>query len=402
MGKKVLSLDGGGTWAVLQVMALKEIYKDVKPVGTNCRKILNEFDVIAANSGGSLVLAGLIEKADEDIDEVIKLFLDEELRKSIFSKLTFWDWNLESLSRLFNVGPKYKAKRKITGLEGALKKSGKIRMCELREKLNIRPHIVLTSFDYDLRRGAFFKTAQDESNYDYTLAQAVNASTNAPVNYFDKPVSFNYDHNTSHQYWDGAVAGNNNPVLIGITEALRIFDDLKRTSEDIKVLSIGNSGLLLPVEGFTDSSVAVRKELILPIGKSNLARDMRKLSLSIISEPPDAANFMAHMLLGGNETVNKPRIIRMNPMIQPVLKEGKWRFPEGVLPNEEKDFLALTKYEIDALKQFEMDNIVKFGNWWLTDKVVNQSIRYSAKTFQCKIGHSTFSSAKSEWLNRTV
>lgn len=402
MGKKVLSLDGGGTWAVLQAMALKDIYKDVESVGTNCRKILNEFDVIAANSGGSLVLAGLIEKADEDIDEVIKLFLDEDLRKGIFSKLTFWDWNLESFSRLFNVGPKYKAKRKIAGLEGALKKSGKVKMCRLREELNIKPHLVLTSFDYDLRRGAFFKTAQDGSNYDYTLAQAVNASTNAPVNFFDKPVKFNYNHDTPHQYWDGAVAGNNNPVLIGITEALRIFEGLKRNSEAIQVLSIGNSGLLLPVDGFTDSSLAVRKELILPMGKSNLSRDMRKLSLSIISEPPDAANFMAHMLLGGNETENKPSIIRLCPILQPVLKEGKWMFPEGILPNEEKDFLALTKFDIDALKQSEIEKIVKFGNWWLKDIVINQSIRYSAKTFQCKIGHNNFSTAKAEWLKRSI
>ncbi|GAL86546.1 hypothetical protein MYP_3776 [Sporocytophaga myxococcoides] len=398
MVKKILSLDGGGSWAVLQAMALREIYKDVKSVGTNCRNILNEFDIIAANSGGSLVLAGMIEKADEDIDEVIKMFLDDKIRDKIFSKLTLADFSLERLTRIFGVGPKYKARKKIKGLEEALVKSGKIRMHELREKMNFKPHLVLTSFDYDLRRGVFFKTAQDGSKYEYTLAQAVDASSNAPVNFFDEPVRFNYDHNTMHQFWDGAVAGNNNPVLIGITEALRLFEKLERTSDNIKVLSIGTSGILFPVDGFTCTSSAVRPELVLPLGKSNLNRDAIKLSLSIISEPPEAANFMAHMLLGGTEKENTPRIVRMNPLLQPVLKDGKWNFPEGIRPDEEKDFLELTKYDIDAVKKSEMERIVKFGNWWLMDIVVNQSIRYDSKTFQSKIGHSVFSAAKAEWL----
>jgi len=402
MEKKILSLDGGGTWAVLQVMALREIYKDVQSVGTLCRNILNEFDIIAANSGGSLVLAGMIEKADEDIDEVIKMFLNEELRRKIFYKLSLLDWNFERITRLFNVGPKYKARKKIQGLENALKKTGKIRMKELREKLNLKPHIVLTSFDYDLKRGAFFKTEQGDNNYDYTLAQAIDATTNAPVNFFDKPVVFNYDQNTPHQYWDGAIAGNNNPVLVGITEALRIFDGLQRTAETIKVLSIGNSAVLLPVDGFTASSLAVHKQLVAPMSKSNLSGDLRRLSLSIISEPPEAANYIAHMLLGGNERENKPCIIRMNPMLQPVLQQGRWQFPVGISKEDEKDFLDLLKLELDVLKQAEMEKIVKLGNWWLTDKVVNQSIRYNGKTFQCIVGHHCFSEAKQDWLRRTL
>ncbi len=76
MGVKVLSLDGGGSWAILQAMALKEIYKDTN-VGTKCRAILNQFDIIAANSGGSLMLAAMIENADDDIDRIIELFKRE-------------------------------------------------------------------------------------------------------------------------------------------------------------------------------------------------------------------------------------------------------------------------------------------------------------------------------------
>ena len=53
MSYKILSLDGGGTWAILEVMALKAIYGGDTPG----HQILAEFDLAVANSGGSIVLA---------------------------------------------------------------------------------------------------------------------------------------------------------------------------------------------------------------------------------------------------------------------------------------------------------------------------------------------------------
>ena len=54
---RVLSLDGGGAWALIQVLALAAIYTPQ----TCGHEVLRDFDVIAANSGGSLVLGGLLE-----------------------------------------------------------------------------------------------------------------------------------------------------------------------------------------------------------------------------------------------------------------------------------------------------------------------------------------------------
>lgn len=55
MSVKVFSLDGGGSWAMIQAFALQDIYPD-----SSGHQILAEFDVAVANSGGSLVLAGLL------------------------------------------------------------------------------------------------------------------------------------------------------------------------------------------------------------------------------------------------------------------------------------------------------------------------------------------------------
>ena len=56
MSYKILSLDGGGTWAILETMALKQIYGG----DTSGHQILAKFDLAVANSGGSIVLAGLV------------------------------------------------------------------------------------------------------------------------------------------------------------------------------------------------------------------------------------------------------------------------------------------------------------------------------------------------------
>src|SRR5688572_8990257 len=133
---KILSLDGGGSWALLQSMALKEIYKDT-PVGTRCGDILKEFDLIVANSGGSLMLAAMIENYEKDIDVVTEMFTNSETRNSVFSPMTFMEkFGLELLASAFKFGPKYKASRKHTALKNILKRSAAQPMREIEAKLN--------------------------------------------------------------------------------------------------------------------------------------------------------------------------------------------------------------------------------------------------------------------------
>lgn len=81
---KMLSLDGGGSWAILQLLTLKEKYGN-----QTGHEILREFDLVIANSGGSIVLAALAE--NWSIDKALDLFKTEANRKLIFNSNSFSD-----------------------------------------------------------------------------------------------------------------------------------------------------------------------------------------------------------------------------------------------------------------------------------------------------------------------
>ena len=47
MAYKILSLDGGGSWALIQARVLLDMYGDISG-----HKLLQEFDMVISNSGG--------------------------------------------------------------------------------------------------------------------------------------------------------------------------------------------------------------------------------------------------------------------------------------------------------------------------------------------------------------
>src|SRR5436305_6343206 len=114
MSYKILSLDGGGSWALIQARVLKDIYGDI-----GGHEMLRSFDLAIANSGGSLVLACLCN--DMKLSEIINVFQDETLRKKVFSQLTFFEkLKAQDILALFRskigIGPKYSTTRKLEGL----------------------------------------------------------------------------------------------------------------------------------------------------------------------------------------------------------------------------------------------------------------------------------------------
>jgi len=114
MSYKILSLDGGGSWSLIQARVLLDIYGDI-----NGHELLRKFDLAIANSGGSLVLACLC--VDMKISEIINVFEDEHLRKQVFSLLTFWEKlkgqdMIAFLRKAIGIGPKYSTARKLQGL----------------------------------------------------------------------------------------------------------------------------------------------------------------------------------------------------------------------------------------------------------------------------------------------
>src|SRR5271165_1536157 len=83
---RILSLDGGGPWALIQVRALQELYGKA----TTGHEVLRDFDLVAANSGGSFTLGGLIENFTlQDLPSIF--FLSKTKRKAVFSPVSFWE-----------------------------------------------------------------------------------------------------------------------------------------------------------------------------------------------------------------------------------------------------------------------------------------------------------------------
>jgi hypothetical protein len=389
---RILSLDGGGTWALIQVKALIALY-DNDPA-TPGRDVLRDFDLVAANSGGSIVLGGLLE--DLPLGQIEGLFEDETTRKSIFSPS--WIGN-ELLHDLTGVGPRYSAKNKLPALKKILPRTGMLPLKKVAAELR-RPgskehlHLLITSFDYDRNRATFFRSSKTNlpswgkgEPANVTLAEAIHASTNAPVNYFDAPAQIP---GRPKRYWDGAIAGCNNPVLAAVTEAI----GRKQQPMDIVALSIGTASVVLapPQPGQPASPY------VTPIISSWLLPDLGKLATAILDDPPDAATFLAHVMTGsGVELGPDPgsRIVRMSPLISPVKDAiGAWSAPVGMT---EAQFDYLTHLNIDAIEPEQVDAISTYAGLWLRGSAPNQPIRMNGDTLKPELGQRTFSQAKAAW-----
>src|SRR3954471_22645543 len=142
MAYRILSLDGGGTWALIQVKALMKIY------GNNAtgHSVLADFDLVAANSGGSIVLAALA--CDLPLNQILNDFKDEAWRSKIFVPVPWYE-RLNPL-RLALPMPKYVAEAKLAGLRAILNSVpgnyGDTQMSALPAKWGGKPHLLITSF----------------------------------------------------------------------------------------------------------------------------------------------------------------------------------------------------------------------------------------------------------------
>src|SRR5271154_2285722 len=180
MTYKILSLDGGGAWALIQVKTLQHLYGP----DTKGHAVLANFDMAVANSGGSIVLGGLLE--DRPLSNVLGYFMDENSRRSIFQPTG--DFLDEVLSKLLHFGPKYSTTKKLPALQRLLPMSGGKLMTQVAAGIQgassgLPVHILIAGFDYDRNIAAFFRSAHTggdgvewgagSASNDVTLAQAI-------------------------------------------------------------------------------------------------------------------------------------------------------------------------------------------------------------------------------------
>src|SRR5262249_15317396 len=154
------------------------------------------------------------------------------------------------------------------------------------------PHFLITAFDYDTRRARYFRSnvtsgaASAAAKIDPTLAEAVHASSTAPVRFFDAPAEIG-----TLRLWDGGVAGLNNPVLAAVVEALAGAI----RAADIQILSIGTASVRRPVappESPESPLFEPRRD------GTSVPNNLETLAGAILDDPPDAASFIVHVTLG--------------------------------------------------------------------------------------------------------
>jgi len=388
---RILSLDGGGVWAVIEMRALMRLFGEE----ARGRDVLGHFDLVAANSAGSVMVAAMIE--DYTLSRVLGLLLDEPTRASIFvyrsllAKVVPHDWF---------IGPRWSTAEKRIGLSAQLPTMGDVPIDRLPEVIGgRRPALLFVAFDYDRERAVFFRSnrgSRAANSSPYTppsLLLAALASSDAPVRYFDAPVEIGPA--PARRYWDGGVGGYNNPVLAAVTEALANGIAPDR----MDVLSIGTGSTHRPLE-----SAVVSPPLAMPREEPGIVHDFKKLAAAILDEPPDAASFIAHVALGqampadAGHPVADGSLVRMNPVATPVLVGGEWMLPRATHIRDSR-FARLVGLDMDVVAQEDVALIDEFAREWLADIWPNQPIRGNADG-ACEIGQPTFGAALAAWRTR--
>jgi len=411
---RILALDGGGTWALMQVKCLRKLFAETfNNPDASGHEVLSYFDLVAANSGGSLVAAALAENLL--LSEIEKIFDDEKIRSKVFSKLGFWEKSLlSSIARIFKIGAKYVTKRKHAALKEILPGIAAIDLTKVPTyvavKGEVKTQFLIIGYDYYRNRAEMFRSDNNslaatsrivqklngsivEAREKLTLVDAIHASSTAPVNYFNEPAMFKVN-NKMKYYWDGGVTGNNNPVLAAVTEVLCNRDQYR--IGPVQVLSIG-TGSVSQLQ-YDEDSPAKYTELKAKYEEPGLIKDIQKMSTSILNDPPDTAAFVAYMILNPAMPAKPIDFIRMNPVLRPILVDeakGKhWDLPAGITKEE---YAALNAMDMDAVEEEELALLKKMCDNWLSNAgIPNQSIR-SDSALNCLIGHPDFNAAKADF-----
>ena len=109
------------------------------------------------------------------------------------------------------------------------------------------------------------------------------------------------------------------------------------------------------------------------------------------------ATFSAHVILasaGGADPTKVGGVVRLSPVVRPVLTGGTWVVPPGLTAGQFQD---LTKLGMDAVEQSQVDLITALGSSWLADGARNQPIRMNSDDLSGSLGEEVYSAAKARW-----
>lgn len=399
----ILSLDGGGTWALIQVKILQQRY-GAKAKGHD---VLKNYDLVIANSGGSMVLGALC--INKSLDEIEILFSSPDVLKTIFVR---------------KIGPymaPFKTTEKINGLRVQFGDLGEKPLTEFPAYIGKNTlQIIIVAFDYDRERAVYFRSNSNsklESSYiekktigstneefrTVSLVNAVHASSTAPVQFFDAPAEFSYIYpgnpnkeTKKRRFWDGAIGGNNNPVDVGVIEA--IANGAEKTK--IRVASIGTAMTVLPVLYLDNGEPTAEFDWLVKKSKNEgVVDELEKLAKSIVSDPPDSATFIAHQILGLDFIQKDKRLIRMNPLVKPFFNSGSKSWVKPGNNWDDMELKSLFEMDMAVTDKKDIDLIIRMTDEYFKGYFTNQGIRIGGKYFNSILGHKKFKDALEDWKN---
>lgn len=393
---RILSLDGGGPWALLQAMALERLYPAL-----DGHQILSRFDLAIANSGGSITLAGLVKGLRPAA--IADLFLQRARRRQVFVRRGVVEMILNDPVAKWDAEGKRAGLRAIIddGLVDPLAGRGLSDAAAAIRRPAGRPApwLMIAAFDVDRNRGRFFRSFQsnlatEDPSFEPSLGDAVHASTHAPVFYFADCATV-ADRNRPadlRRFWDGALAGANNPVLAGVIEAIA------HGHSDIAALSLGAGSAWRPV---ASAAEAIHPALVADMAPLTLIDGVRRVAGAILDDPPDSATRDADILA---RTPTEQRVVRLNPMIRPerdAAPGSRWRLPPGYADIRPADpmgaFRALVDMPMDAVEDDQVGLIAGLGRAWMADRIPNQALAWNPTNGVVLAGHPSFSAALARW-----
>src|SRR5258708_38286704 len=113
MSFRILSLDGGASWSLIEIMTLIDLYRSGGSLLTG-HHVLRDFDRVVPNSGGSIVLGGLVK--DLPLTDIQLFFADKAVRQSIFAAESGWrNLTMSGMRRGRRGGPRHSARRTFEG-----------------------------------------------------------------------------------------------------------------------------------------------------------------------------------------------------------------------------------------------------------------------------------------------
>lgn len=395
---KILSLDGGGSWSILQLLTLQDKYP-----GQSGHEILRNYDMVIANSGGSIVLAALVE--NWQISKALTLFDDQTIREQIFSKNSFMERFFPADYLIKFIGPKYSSKRKGEAFRAIFPECDKRQMDALPRFIG-KPDlkIIVSTFDALNNRAKFFRSYGSGTYFDSVrLTQAIHGSSNAPIDYFDFPARFKAK-NTKvfYELWDGALGGFNNPLVAGIIESIKCGI----AKDTISIVSIGTSNKLMSVKEkdrfYQVKQISIKERRFkLKFWRLKYQTEFFKKSIvnqakTILYEPPDWANYVAYMFLFGHAYqhgvgTNLSRFVRLSPLIH-----VDSQTPPATVALLE----VLYGLDMNLTSDADIQKVKNCFTAWKVGNIPNQPIEYLVERnndLVISIGHPTYNDAYKDW-----